>query len=372
MALEKIIHDSLAQFVHLYVPDADLSVMDDVILSYITGVLEELGSPDSSEENFDVEMFVEMMEAYIPGFAEISSVTICEMMFDLAARLIEARNKENVPPQAASQDTTSSSKEQASDREEKESSEPETNSMAGEGATAKEGCAEVGDGVQLLVEMFPSCSVSVMRHVLSVAKGNLDYAVQLIMEGAVERLNTAAPEETRPKTDKKIKASILEKYMMVDNEEDVKIHKPIAPKEYHKLNALMDELSESSFTVLGFPCNQFGQQDPEEDHETLNVLKFVRPGGEFVPKFPIFGKIEVNGEKEHSLYTFLKESCPFVNPFIGDLKRLHWSPLKVSDIRWNFEKFLVDANGQPYKRYDLGTPFDIIEDDISTLRHLKG
>uniref|UniRef100_UPI00398E8657 CUE domain-containing protein 2 n=1 Tax=Pristiophorus japonicus TaxID=55135 RepID=UPI00398E8657 len=137
MALEKIIHDLLAQFVHLHIPDADLSVMDEVILSYITGVLEELGSPDSSEENFDVEMYVEMMEAYIPGFAEINSVTICEMMFDLAARLIEARNKENVPPPAASQDTKSSSKEQASGLEEKESIEPESNSVAGEGASAK-------------------------------------------------------------------------------------------------------------------------------------------------------------------------------------------------------------------------------------------
>ncbi|XP_067876853.1 glutathione peroxidase 3-like isoform X1 [Heterodontus francisci] len=141
---------------------------------------------------------------------------------------------------------------------------------------------------------------------------------------------------------------------------------------YHKLNALMDKLSQSSFTVLGFPCNQFGQQDPEKDDETLNVLKFVRPGGNFVPKFPIFGKIEVNGEKEHPLYTFLKDSCPFVNPIIGDPMRLHWSPLKVSDIRWNFEKFLVDVDGQPYKRYDLSTPFDIIEDDIMTLQHLKG
>ncbi|XP_041031985.1 CUE domain-containing protein 2-A-like [Carcharodon carcharias] len=371
MALEKIIHDSLAQFIHSHVPDADLSVLDEVILSYITSVLEELGSPDASEENFDVEMFVEMMAAYIPGFAEISSVTICEMMFDLAARLIEARNKENVPPLASTQDK-SSSKVQASDREEQESTEPENNSVAGEGASAKEGRAKVEDGVQLLVEMFPSSSLSVMRQVLSVAKGNLDYAVQLIMEGIVEQLDTATLEETHPKTDKKIKASILEKYMMVDNDDDVKTHKPIAPKEFHKLNALMDKLSHSSFTVLAFPCNQFGQQDPEKDHEILNVLKFVRPGGNFVPKFPIFGKIEVNGEKEHPLYTFLKVSCPFVNPIIGDRTRLHWSPLKVSDVRWNFEKFLVDVDGQPFKRYDLDAPFDIIEDDISTLQHLKG
>ncbi|XP_078055802.1 CUE domain-containing protein 2-A-like [Mustelus asterias] len=369
MALEKVIQDSLSQFVHLHIPDADLSVMDEVILSYITGVLEELGSPDSSEDSFDVEMFAEMMAAYIPGFADISSVTICEMMFDLAARLIEARNKENVPPLASSQDSKSSSKEQASDQEEQESTMPERNLVAGEGASAKEDCAKVEDGVQLLVEMFPSCSLSVMRQVLSVAKGNLDYAVQLIMEGAVEQLDTATLEEAHPKTDKKIKASILEKYMMVDNEDDVKTHKPIAPKEFHKLNALMDKLSDSSFTVLAFPCNQFGQQDPEKDHETLDILKFIRPGGNFVPQFPVFGKIEVNGEKEHPLYTFLKLSCPFVNPMIGDRTRLYWSPLRVSDVRWNFEKFLVDVDGKPVRRYDIDTPFKRIEYDIT--EHLE-
>ncbi|XP_038639145.1 glutathione peroxidase 9 [Scyliorhinus canicula] len=134
----------------------------------------------------------------------------------------------------------------------------------------------------------------------------------------------------------------------------------------------MDKLCHSSFTVLAFPCNQFGREDPEKDHETLNVLKFVRPGGDFVPRFPVFGKIEVNGEKEHPLYTFLKVSCPFVNPMIGDGARLHWSPLKVSDVRWNFEKFLVDVDGQPLRRYDIDTPFDTIENDILTLQRLKG
>ncbi|XP_060710133.1 CUE domain-containing protein 2 isoform X1 [Hemiscyllium ocellatum] len=241
MALDKIIQDALTQFVQLHIPDADLSVMDEVILSYITSVLEELGSPDSSEENFDVEMFVEMMAAYVPGFAEISSVTICEMMFDLAARLVEARNKENVHPLTASQDCESFSKELASSKEDKKSSEPESNPVPREGASAKEGCGKVDDGVQLLVEMFPSCSLSVMHKALSVAKGNLDYAVQLIMEGRVKQPEAETLEETLPKADKKIKASILEKYMMVDNEDDVKTHKPIAPKAFVKLATRIHE-----------------------------------------------------------------------------------------------------------------------------------
>uniref|UniRef100_A0A8C4SXN3 Glutathione peroxidase 6-like n=1 Tax=Erpetoichthys calabaricus TaxID=27687 RepID=A0A8C4SXN3_ERPCA len=88
----------------------------------------------------------------------------------------------------------------------------------------------------------------------------------------------------------------------------------------------------------------------EENYETLNVLKYVRPGGGFIPRFQVFGKLEVNGADEHPLFTFLKESCSFVNPFIGDPKRLYWSPMKVSDIRWNFEKFLILPNGVPFNR----------------------
>uniref|UniRef100_A0AAQ5ZSV2 Glutathione peroxidase n=1 Tax=Amphiprion ocellaris TaxID=80972 RepID=A0AAQ5ZSV2_AMPOC len=117
-----------------------------------------------------------------------------------------------------------------------------------------------------------------------------------------------------------------------------------------QLNALMEMYGDLNFTVLGFSCNQFGLQSPEVNHETLNILKYVRPGGGFVPKFPVFGKVEVNGLNEDPLFTYLKETLPFVNPVIGDMKKLFWSPIKVNDIRWNFEKFLITADGMPLKR----------------------
>uniref|UniRef100_A0A672YK24 Glutathione peroxidase 9 n=1 Tax=Sphaeramia orbicularis TaxID=375764 RepID=A0A672YK24_9TELE len=114
---------------------------------------------------------------------------------------------------------------------------------------------------------------------------------------------------------------------------------------YHRLNALMEMFGDLNFTVLGFSCNQFGLQSPEVNHETLNVLKYVRPGGGFEPKFPVFAKVEVNGLNEEPLFTYLKESLPFVNPVIGDLRKFYWSPIKVNDIRWNFERFLITADG---------------------------
>ncbi|KAK1164559.1 glutathione peroxidase 9 [Acipenser oxyrinchus oxyrinchus] len=129
----------------------------------------------------------------------------------------------------------------------------------------------------------------------------------------------------------------------------------------------MEKLAQTPFTVLAFPCNQFGLQEPEENYETLNILKYVRPGGGFIPKFQVFGKIKVNGAKEDPLYTFLKEYCPFVNPLIGDPEKLYWSPIKVNDIRWNFEHFLINARGVPIKRYDLNASFKEVEGDIETL-----
>uniref|UniRef100_A0A8C5NFG0 Glutathione peroxidase n=1 Tax=Gouania willdenowi TaxID=441366 RepID=A0A8C5NFG0_GOUWI len=76
------------------------------------------------------------------------------------------------------------------------------------------------------------------------------------------------------------------------------------------MNALMEMFGGLNFTVLGFCCNQFGLQSPEVNHETLNILKHVRPGGGFVPK----------------LWQLLV------------IRKFYWSPIKVNDIRWNFEK----------------------------------
>ncbi|CAG5905007.1 unnamed protein product [Menidia menidia] len=133
------------------------------------------------------------------------------------------------------------------------------------------------------------------------------------------------------------------------------------------MNALMEMFGNHNFTVLGFPCNQFGLQSPEVNHEMLSILTYVRPGGGFVPKFPIFGKVEVNGLNEEPLFTFLKENLPFVNPLIGETKKLFWSPIKVNDIRWNFERFLITADGIPFRRYELHCPFENVEKDIADL-----
>uniref|UniRef100_A0A8C9W2H0 Glutathione peroxidase n=1 Tax=Scleropages formosus TaxID=113540 RepID=A0A8C9W2H0_SCLFO len=118
------------------------------------------------------------------------------------------------------------------------------------------------------------------------------------------------------------------------------------------MNALHEELKDNGFTILGFPCNQFGKQEPGSDQEILSGLMHVRPGNGFLPNFVLFQKGDVNGLNEQKVYTFLKGSenpCPpsFGNP----TGRLFWEPLKVNDIKWNFEKFLVGPDGKPVMRW---------------------
>ena len=75
--------------------------------------------------------------------------------------------------------------------------------------------------------------------------------------------------------------------------------------QYLEMNAPVRHL-DPHFDVLGFPCNQFGLQEPGLNHEILNGLRYVRPGGGFVPEFTMAAKVDVNGPNEHRLYAFMK------------------------------------------------------------------
>ncbi|KAI7801684.1 glutathione peroxidase 3 precursor, partial [Triplophysa rosa] len=115
---------------------------------------------------------------------------------------------------------------------------------------------------------------------------------------------------------------------------------------------IVNELRDVGFTVLGFPCNQFGQQEPGENNEILSALKHVRPGNGFFPNFQLFERGDVNGNDEQALFTFLKNACPPVGDSFGNpTNRLFWEPLKINDIKWNFEKFLVGPDGKPVMRW---------------------
>jgi len=126
-----------------------------------------------------------------------------------------------------------------------------------------------------------------------------------------------------------------------------------------------------TLAVLGFPCNQFGDQENCENDEIMKALEHVRPGGGFKPLATMFQKVAVNGSEENSIFTFLKSSLPSPSDSKGNLlgnpKFINWSPVKRSDISWNFEKFLIHPDGTPVRRYSRFFPTSDIEEDIMKL-----
>jgi glutathione peroxidase len=118
--------------------------------------------------------------------------------------------------------------------------------------------------------------------------------------------------------------------------------------QYAGLQALQTAYAEKGFSVLGFPCNQFGGQEPGTEAE---IGAFCETN--YHVTFPLFGKIDVNGDKTHPLYTFLKQ----------EKKGL----LGTSAIKWNFTKFLVDRKGQVVERAAPQRKPEDMKPDIETL-----
>jgi len=113
--------------------------------------------------------------------------------------------------------------------------------------------------------------------------------------------------------------------------------------QYAGLQKLQDELGEQGLTVVGFPCNQFGAQEPGSSEE---IVIFCTTN--YSVTFPLTQKIEVNGPGQHPIYQWLQEKFP-------------------GDIEWNFEKFLINRQGEVIKRYPPQTAPDdaVLLQDIS-------
>jgi glutathione peroxidase len=115
--------------------------------------------------------------------------------------------------------------------------------------------------------------------------------------------------------------------------------------QYDGLEKLQSDYADKGFSVLAFPCNQFGHQEPGNNEE---IAQFCIT--RFSVSFPLFDKIDVNGSDTHPLYAYLKHEAPGV--------------LGSEGIKWNFTKFLVGKDGQVLKRYAPATKPEQIRKDI--------
>ncbi|MBA8883493.1 glutathione peroxidase [Dokdonella fugitiva] len=102
--------------------------------------------------------------------------------------------------------------------------------------------------------------------------------------------------------------------------------------QYTGLEALYEQFRDRGLVVLGFPCDQFGHQEPGDEAEIRNFCSLT-----YDVQFPMFAKIDVNGPNAHPLYRYLKKQAKGL--------------LGSEAIKWNFTKFLVDEDGEVVKRY---------------------
>lgn len=118
--------------------------------------------------------------------------------------------------------------------------------------------------------------------------------------------------------------------------------------QYKGLQEVYQKLAARGFEVLGFPCNQFGKQEPGD---AAQIGAFCEQN--YGVTFPMFAKIDVNGANAHPLFKYLKDKEPGL--------------LGIEAIKWNFTKFLVDRNGAVVKRYAPQTKPEAIVEDIEKL-----
>ncbi len=118
--------------------------------------------------------------------------------------------------------------------------------------------------------------------------------------------------------------------------------------QYQPLQALYQKYADQGLTVMGFPCNQFGSQEPG-DAQQIGQFCETR----FGVTFPLYEKCDVNGANTHPLFKFLKAAAPGL--------------LGTQAIKWNFTKFLVNRSGSVVDRYAPATGIDTIEAAIKPL-----
>jgi glutathione peroxidase len=138
--------------------------------------------------------------------------------------------------------------------------------------------------------------------------------------------------------------------------------------QYEGLEKLYETYKDKGFTILGFPCNQFGGQEPGTDEEISQFCSL-----NYDVKFPIFQKIEVNGENTHPLYQYLREQAPEEgnldenSTLFKHLSAKAPELLEGSKIKWNFTKFLIDQDGNVVKRFAPTTTPEEMKEDIEKL-----
>ncbi|CAG9767774.1 unnamed protein product [Ceutorhynchus assimilis] len=234
---ESTIKDSLFDFVKSHIPDADLTLIDDIVLSYVIAFLEDVGS----DSQFDVEGFCEMMEAYFPKFGTINHSIVCEWMFDLEEKL---RKLEQTETKATSLDISfaevvpNKTKPRSHNNSESFETPKRVHKLSemSDGGSTDSSCCDYPDEMDILQEMFPSICTIEVKQCLAIAAGDIERATQILIDrqenGQCLSQNNTLTMQVAKQTidDAELKNRIIERYSYIDKDALNKEYRPVAPK----------------------------------------------------------------------------------------------------------------------------------------------
>ncbi|XP_065093988.1 CUE domain-containing protein 2 [Ochlerotatus camptorhynchus] len=246
-----LVKNSLFQFINTHIPGADLSIVDDIVLSYVISIIEEA----SQDPCFDVEGFIEMMTAYFNDFVNIEPATVCSWIFQLESQLSEKQSKPSSnDAQSLSLNSLSLAdilpEEKLRGRQSSISESEQTANGGGcqpkrvqhlsetsdAGSTDSSNCDLFSEECEVLQEMFPESSLIEVKHCILIANGDIDRATQILLhrQEAGQSLkgnpNNLQANKSLPQIDEtELKNRIISRYSYVDKE-DHREYKPVAPK----------------------------------------------------------------------------------------------------------------------------------------------
>ncbi|KAJ8954645.1 hypothetical protein NQ314_007044 [Rhamnusium bicolor] len=232
---ETKIKDSLFEFVKTHIPDADLNLIDEIVLSYVIAVLEDVGS----DPVFDVEGFCEMMAAYFPEFESINHATVCQWMFQLDAKLqeIDQPGDKNITLDISLPEIVPKSKPRSHNNSESDAPKRiHKLSEMSDGGSTDSSCCDFSDEMDVLQEMFPTVCTIEVKHCLAIAAGDIERATQILIDrqenGQCLNQNNSLMIQVTKKTidDSELKNRIIERYSYIDKDAFNKEHRPVAPK----------------------------------------------------------------------------------------------------------------------------------------------
>lgn len=299
---ESIVKESLFKFLRKHTPNAQLSLIDEIVLSYVVSILEDLGTEESVEEAFDVEGFCEMMAAYFPEFSIIHHGAVCQWMFELAATLSQKKSKDGdgdysskdiseltmLPASALARHSRSNSESRSDVPGKRVHQLSETSDGSSDGSGEYYSGQEdsfVSDQVRLLQEMFPgACSIEV-RHCLTIAEGDMTRAAQLVLHRQeagqsltpnMAALNPGGQRQKPVVDDQELKSRIIARYSYVDKDDDTREHRPVGPKaEPKKLVRYRDN------KIVSLKGERFTEVKKDEDEDMKKTYVSIKPARQY-------------------------------------------------------------------------------------------